>query len=71
MAAFIGIGFEIIGLLVAAVFVGQYLDEKYQAKGLIMAGFIVLALTGWLIHLVAMLKNFEREKQKTNESSSS
>jgi MFS-type transporter involved in bile tolerance (Atg22 family) len=61
MAAFAGIGFEIVGLMVGAVLIGQYLDERFNAKGMITAGFVILALTGWLIHVIYMLKSFSGE----------
>jgi hypothetical protein len=63
MAAFVGIGFEIVGLLVFAVLFGDYLDTYFAAKGLITAGLVVLALTGWVIHVVVMLRGFEKDTE--------
>lgn len=61
MAVFVGIGFELIGLLLGAAFLGRYLDEKFALKGLMTAGLVILALVGWLIHLVVLLKGFQAD----------
>lgn len=59
MAAFVGIGFELIGLLLGAAFLGRYLDQKFAFQGLVTAGLVILALVGWLIHLILLLKGLD------------
>ncbi len=59
MIAFAGIGFELIGLLLGGAFLGQYLDTKYAVEGWWTAGLVILALIGWLVHLIVMLKSFQ------------
>lgn len=61
---FIGIGFELIGLIVVAIYVSAWLEEKYPSKGTITAGMILLALVGWFIHIFVLLKKVSTEKQK-------
>ena len=56
MAAFAGIGFELIALLLGAVYLGQYIEGRVGGKGLLTAGLVVLAFIGWIVHLVVMLK---------------
>lgn len=58
---FAGMGFELVGLIVACLFIGQWFDEKYGTKGLGVAGFSILALVGWLVHLIQLLKSTEKE----------
>lgn len=62
MAAFVGIGFEVVGLLIASVWVGGWLDTKFQLKGMATAGLVVLALAGWFVHIIWMLKRFEKDE---------
>ncbi len=53
---FISIGAEISSLIVASVFLGRYLDEKFSTKGLFLIIFILLSFIGWFIRLINLLK---------------
>lgn len=57
---FAGIGFELVGLIMAAVFLGQWVDKKWNLNGLGIAGLCFIALIGWLVHLFVLLKQFTR-----------
>lgn len=59
---FVGIGFELIGLILISVYAGEYLEAKYATKGLWVAGLILLSLVGWMIHLMYMLKNTNKNR---------
>lgn len=60
---FISMGFELIGLIIVAVFGGAYLEEKFQLqKGLLQAGFILLFLIGWFVRVVLQVKNANKPK---------
>lgn len=59
---FAGVGFELVGLIVIGVYAGEYLEQIKPTKGLWVAGLIVLSLVGWMIQLVYMLKNTEKQK---------
>ena len=61
---FIGIGFELIGLIVVAIYASAWLEERYPSKGTITAGMILLALVGWFIHIFVLLKKVSTEQQK-------
>lgn len=58
---FAGIGFELLGLIVAAVILGLHLDEKMNTQGIITAILIFLALAIWIFHLIVMMKKFEND----------
>lgn len=60
---FVGMGFELVGLIIACLFIGQWVDNTYGTKGLGVAGFSVLALVGWLVHLIQLLKQVEKESE--------
>lgn len=62
MAAFVGIGFEVVGLIIAAVWLGGWLDTHYGLKGMATAGLVICALVGWFIHILWMLKRFEKDE---------
>lgn len=64
---FAGIGFELIGLIVASVFAGEAIEARWPSKGLWVAGLIVAALLGWMIHLVYLLKSIQKGNQKAPE----
>ncbi len=60
---FVGLGFELVGLMLACLYIGQWVDQKFGTKGLGLAGFSILALVGWLIHLLQLLKQVEKEDE--------
>lgn len=65
--AFVSIGFEIVGLILVAVYLGAYLDEKYQLKGLGTGGMVIVALTGWLVRIILMLKKIQSDEESSNQ----
>lgn len=60
--AFAGIGFELVGLIILSVYLGEYLETTIPSKGLWVAGLILVSLVGWFIHVVSMLKNIQKQK---------
>lgn len=67
---FAGIGFELVGLIIISVYAGEYLETLKPTKGLWVAGFILLSLVGWMIHLLAMLKSTQKQKTDSNNRAS-
>jgi hypothetical protein len=57
------IGFELTGLIVAAIFLGRYLESVYPAKGLWVATGIILAFVGWLIHALFLIKKIQKQEE--------
>lgn len=53
---FIGIGLEIVVLVILAVWIGDWLDSKLDGHGLWMGLSVILALVLWFIHLIFMMK---------------
>lgn len=60
---FSAIGIELVGIILACIFIGQYVDANYGTKGLGIVGFSVLGLTAWLIQVVRMLKTMENDSE--------
>lgn len=60
---FIGLGTEIVGLILAAVWLGGLVDEKMETKGLFLSLFSFAGLIGWMIHILVLVK-----KTRTDET---
>ncbi len=61
---FMAMGFELVAMMLASVFIGQALESKYDSKGLIIAGLSFLTLLGWLYHLIILLRKFQADEDK-------
>lgn len=59
-AILISMGFEIIGIVLVAVYVGGYLDEKYSWDGMGVVGAIAIGFAGWLTHLLVAVKDLDK-----------
>jgi F0F1-type ATP synthase assembly protein I len=57
---FVGMGIELVGIILTAVYVGQLLDAKYGTKGLGIAGLPMIGLAGWITHIVVLTKKIEK-----------
>lgn len=68
---FTSVGFELVGLILGCYYLGQFLDQKYQTGGLIFAVFSFLALMGWLIRVIWLVKRLQSEDEKNPQDSSS
>ena len=65
---FASIGFELIGLILGAFYLGSYLDEKYAGNGLYFVVLAFAALIGWLLQIVFFLRRFQKEDEAESES---
>ncbi|MCB0356316.1 MAG: hypothetical protein KDD40_04875 [Bdellovibrionales bacterium] len=61
---FAGMGFELAGLIVGGLFLGQHLDKTYHLGGLATALITFAALGSWLTHLIFMLRKFQTEESE-------
>lgn len=55
---FVGLGFELVGIVLASMYIGQKIDQIYGWGGLGVALMIFLGTGGWFYHLVILLKRF-------------
>lgn len=53
-----GIGFELLALVLGALFLGQAIDKHFGWPGYGVAVMVVGVLAGWVYHLVILLKKF-------------
>lgn len=69
---FASIGFELVGLIIGCFYLGQYLDQKYNSKGLIFVGLTFMSLIGWLWRVIWLLRRMQKtEEQEDAESKKS
>jgi F0F1-type ATP synthase assembly protein I len=57
---FTAMGTELVGIILATLWIGQKLDEIYGLKGLAMISLSLIGLIGWLIQIVFLLKKLEK-----------
>ena len=62
---FMAMGFELVGLILGSVWMGQVLDNMYGGKGMWTAGLMVAVLAGWFIHMIYLLKQTESEDNES------
>ncbi len=60
---FMAIGMELVGLVFVSVYLGQFFDSKYGLKGFATAGFTLLSLIGWVIHIILLVRKIEKLNQ--------
>lgn len=58
---FIGVGFELVSLVLAGIWIGSYLDEWLGSKGLATMAMLLLMMFGWFVHLFVLLKKMETD----------
>ena len=58
---FMGMGFELLGVILGGLYVGDLLDKQMSWPGYGTAGVVVACLVSWMVHLVYMLKKFMAE----------
>lgn len=61
-AVLISMGFEIVGIVLAAVWIGGWIDERYNWGGLGLVAAIVLGFVGWLLHVILILRTLEQSE---------
>lgn len=67
---FASIGFELVGLIIGCFYLGQFLDQKYQTKGLIFVGLTFAALIGWLWRVIWLLRQMQKIEEKEEAEAS-
>lgn len=53
---FIGLGLELTALVFLGVWVGDWLEKKYPAKGLILVACLMISFVIWTIRIVISLR---------------
>ncbi len=56
-----GIGFELLGLILGALFLGREIDRHFNWPGYGVAFMVITVMAGWMYHLIILLKKFMDE----------
>lgn len=57
---FMGLGFELVGLIIGGIYLGQLLDAHFGTRGIMVLVILASCLVSWFIHLVFLLKRVEK-----------
>ncbi len=63
---FLALGFEAAGLIIACLFLGNFLDQRYQWRGMGIAGGAFLGIGIWVTHIVFVLRSLEKREDSGN-----
>ena len=58
---FIGLAFELLGIVIASVYVGNIVDDHFKLKGLGIGIVFIIGMASWTLHLVVLLKKFMKD----------
>ena len=58
---FIGIGFELVGLVLAALILGEKLDKYYGKDGVFVIIFLICGFISWTFHFIFLLKKMMKD----------
>jgi hypothetical protein len=64
---FASMGFELVALILGCFFLGEYLDKTYHSKGLIFVGLSFLALIGWMVRIIWLVRRFQKEEDQDSK----
>ncbi len=59
-AAFIGIGFELIGIVLVCLWVGIEVEKWFPMKNLWPVVFVLGGLAGWFYRVIVLLKKLNK-----------
>ena len=58
---FIGMGFELVAAVLGFLWLGEKLDHNFGWKGMGAALGIVLAMIGWITHLLIVVRSLAKD----------
>lgn len=64
---FIGMGFELVAIILGAIWLGEKIDETYQTQGLAVVTLIFVLFSGWFVHLILLLRRYMKETEGNNK----
>jgi hypothetical protein len=68
MMVFAGIAFEMVGLCFGGFILGGMIDAHYGWKGYAQVSLVLVLLIGWFVHLIFLIKKFEKDNADDNPS---
>ena len=59
--AFVAMGFELVGLILASLYLGQWIDEHYGTTPWGTLGLVAVGVVGWMIHIFLLVQQIDRQ----------
>jgi F0F1-type ATP synthase assembly protein I len=59
---FTSIGFELVGIMLASIYLGQMIDEYYKTKGIALIVLMFTGLASWFMHLLFLLRKIQKDE---------
>lgn len=66
---FLGMGFELLGLVLGGLYVGRAIDSYMNWPGYGVAAMVVMCMVSWMVHLIVLLKRFMAGDEDDQSSS--
>lgn len=60
---FASMGFELVGIMLGSIYLGQALDKTYDTQGLALIALMFIGLVSWLTHVILLLRRFQNEDE--------
>ena len=60
---FMGMGFELVVLVLAAAYLGKYIDSYFGSPGYFTAALIVVFLCSWFYHMIVLLRRINEDDE--------
>lgn len=58
--AFVAMGFELVGLIIASLYLGQWIDERYGIWPWGTLGLVLVGVIGWMVHIFLLIQQIDR-----------
>ncbi len=63
---FMGVSFELVAMCVGGYYLGEFVDERMGWKNYASTYLVLVLLVGWFVHLIYLLRRFEKENDDIN-----
>ena len=63
---FMGVAFELVAMCLGGHFLGVFIDQYYGWNNFAATYLVLLLLIGWFVHLIYLLRKFEKENDDAN-----
>lgn len=60
---FMGIGLELVGIVLASLYLGSVLDDWFSWKGYGVSVVLLIGTAGWIFHMILLLNKMQNPKQ--------
>lgn len=69
LIVFVGMGFELVGIILACIYLGKAMDENWGTRGMGLALVPMVGLVGWIVQIVMLTKRFDKAEPDSDQDS--